>query len=40
VRSLASLREVAPLAQVEAGRPRLPQADVRSLIATKRGEGG
>lgn len=40
VRSLASLHEVAPLAQVEAGRPRLPQADVRSLIATKRSEGG
>ncbi|MGJ7553749.1 phenylacetic acid degradation protein PaaY [Variovorax sp. RB3P1] len=40
VRSLASLHEVAPLAQVEAGRPRLPQAEVRSLIATKRGEGG
>lgn len=41
VRSLASLHEVVPLAQVEAGRPRLPQTDVRSLIATKRGsEGG
>lgn len=40
VRSLASLHEVAPLAQVEAGRPRLPQAEVRSLIATRRGEGG
>ncbi|MGJ7574489.1 phenylacetic acid degradation protein PaaY [Variovorax sp. RB2P76] len=40
VRSLASLHEVAPLAQAEAGRPRLPQAEVRSLIATKRGEGG
>ncbi|MGJ7562598.1 phenylacetic acid degradation protein PaaY [Variovorax sp. GB1R11] len=40
VRSLASLHEVAPLPQVEAGRPRLPQAEVRSLIATKRGEGG
>jgi phenylacetic acid degradation protein len=40
VRSLASLHKVAPLAQVEAGRPRLPQTDVRSLIATKRGERG
>jgi phenylacetic acid degradation protein len=37
VRSLESLREVAPLAQVEAGRPRLPATDVRSLIATRRG---
>jgi len=37
VRSLASLREVAPLKQMEPGRPRLPQADVRSLIATRRG---
>jgi phenylacetic acid degradation protein len=37
VRSLASLREVAPLAQPEPGRPRLPATDVRSLIATRRG---
>jgi len=37
VRSLASLHEVAPLAQVEADRPRLPATEVRSLIATKRG---
>ncbi|MDP9930268.1 phenylacetic acid degradation protein [Variovorax paradoxus] len=37
VRSLASLREVAPLAQMEPGRPRLPATDVRSLIATRRG---
>jgi phenylacetic acid degradation protein len=37
VRSLASLREVAPLRQMEPGRPRLPVSDVRSLIATRRG---
>ena len=37
VRSLASLHEVAPLAQVEPGRPRLPATEVRSLIATRRG---
>ena len=37
VRSLASLQEVAPLAQTEPGRPRLPATDVRSLIATRRG---
>lgn len=37
VRSLASLREVTPLAQPEPGRPRLPATDVRSLIATRRG---
>jgi phenylacetic acid degradation protein len=37
VRSLASLHEVAPLAQVEADRPRLPATEVRSLIATKQG---
>jgi phenylacetic acid degradation protein len=37
VRSLASLHEVAPLARVEQGRPRLPATDVRSLIATRRG---
>ena len=37
VRSLASLREVAPLQQMEPGRPRLPASDVRSLIATRRG---
>jgi len=37
VRSLASLHEVAPLAQVEPHRPRLPATEVRSLIATKRG---
>jgi phenylacetic acid degradation protein len=37
VRSLATLREVAPLAQPEPGRPRLPATDVRSLIATRRG---
>lgn len=36
-RSLASLREVAPLAQVEADRPRLQAPDVKPLIATKRG---
>jgi phenylacetic acid degradation protein len=36
-RSLASLREVAPLAQPEPDRPRLPDFDVRSLIATRRG---
>ncbi len=40
VRSLDSLREVAPLAEVEAHRPRLPAIDVRPLIATRRGEGG
>ena len=37
VRSLASLREVTPLEQVEPERPRLPATDVRSLIATRRG---
>jgi phenylacetic acid degradation protein len=37
VRSLASLREVAPLQQMEPDRPRLPASDVRSLIATRRG---
>jgi len=37
VRSLATMREVEPLAQVEAGRPRLPAIDVKPLIATKRG---
>lgn len=37
VRSLASLREVAPLQQTEPGRPRLPATEVRSLIATRRG---
>jgi len=36
-RSLASLREVAPLAQVEVDRPRLQAPDVKPLIATKRG---
>ncbi len=36
-RSLASLREVAPLSQVEADRPRLQAPDVKPLIATKRG---
>ena len=36
-RSLASLREVAPLAQVEVDRPRLQAPDVEPLIATKRG---
>ncbi|WPH21724.1 phenylacetic acid degradation protein PaaY [Variovorax paradoxus] len=36
-RSLASLREVAPLQQMEPDRPRLPASDVRSLIATRRG---
>lgn len=39
VRSLASLHEVAPLAEVEQDRPRLPATDVRSLIATKRSDG-
>lgn len=38
VRSLASLREVTPLAQPEADRPRLPTTDVQSLIATRRGD--
>ncbi|QOF79779.1 phenylacetic acid degradation protein PaaY [Variovorax sp. 38R] len=37
VRSLASLHEVAPLAEVEKDRPRLPAPDVKSLIATRRG---
>ncbi|CAN7273168.1 phenylacetic acid degradation protein PaaY [Variovorax paradoxus] len=37
VRSLASLREVAPLQQMESDRPRLPATEVRSLIATRRG---
>ncbi len=37
-RSLASLREVQPLARPEADRPRLPDFDVRSLIATRRGD--
>ncbi|MDQ0571919.1 phenylacetic acid degradation protein [Variovorax paradoxus] len=37
VRSLASLHEVAPLRQMEPDRPRLPAAEVRSLIATRRG---
>jgi phenylacetic acid degradation protein len=37
VRSQASLREVAPLQQMEPDRPRLPASDVRSLIATRRG---
>ena len=37
-RSLASLVEVAPLAAVEADRPRIPASDVKPLIATKRGE--
>jgi phenylacetic acid degradation protein len=32
-----TLREVAPLAQPEPGRPRRPATDVRSLIATRRG---
>lgn len=36
-RSLASLREVAPLAQAEAGRPRLQSPDVKPLIAARRG---
>ena len=35
-RSLASLREVLPLAAVEADRPRLKAPPVQSLIATKR----
>ncbi len=37
-RSLASLVEVAPLAAVEADRPRIPASDVKPLIATRRGE--
>jgi phenylacetic acid degradation protein len=37
MRSLASLREVAPLQQMESDRPRLPATEVRSLIATRRG---
>ncbi len=37
VRSLASLHEVVPLAEVEKDRPRLPATDVKSLIATRRG---
>jgi phenylacetic acid degradation protein len=36
-RCLASLVEVQPLTAVEADRPRLPNAPVQSLIATKRG---
>ena len=40
VRCLASLQEVEPLAQVEPDRPRLPATDVRSLIATRRTDGG
>ncbi|MDP9898653.1 phenylacetic acid degradation protein PaaY [Variovorax ginsengisoli] len=36
LRCLESLREVAPLAQVEAGRPRVQSTPVRSLIATRR----
>ena len=37
-RSLASLVEVAPLATMEENRPRIPASDLKSLIATKRGE--
>ena len=37
-RSLASLVEVAPLAAMEADRPRIPASDVKPLIATRRGE--
>ena len=33
----ASMREVAPLAEVDADRPRLQAPDVKPLIATKRG---
>ena len=36
-RCLASLREVAPLENVEADRPRLQAPEFQSLIATKRG---
>lgn len=36
-RCLRSMREVAPLAAVEADRPRLQTPDVKPLIATKRG---
>ena len=38
-RCLASLREVAPLASIEADRPRLQSTDYQSLIATRRDEG-
>lgn len=34
-RSLATMREVMPLARVEPDRPRLPQSSVKPLIATK-----
>jgi phenylacetic acid degradation protein len=37
LRSLASLRPVAPLAAVEPGRPRLQPGDVKPLIAERRG---
>lgn len=37
LRSLASLREVQPLAQVEPERPRLPAIDAKPLVAVRRG---
>ena len=37
-RCLRSMRETAPLQQIEANRPRLQVPDVQSLIATRRGE--
>lgn len=39
-RCVRSMRETAPLRQIEANRPRLEAPDVQSLIATRRGEGG
>ncbi|WP_038218209.1 phenylacetic acid degradation protein PaaY [Xenophilus azovorans] len=36
-RCLASMREVSPLAQVEADRPRVQSPDVKPLIAARRG---
>jgi phenylacetic acid degradation protein len=36
----ASLVEVTPLAEIEPDRPRVPAPQVKSLIATKRGEEG
>lgn len=39
-RCQASLVEVAPLAEIEAGRPTLPMGKVKPLVVTKKQEGG
>lgn len=37
LRSLATMREVQPLAQIEADRPQIAAPDIKSLVATRRG---